>query len=196
MAFLTFVLVVITGFYAWATFQILKANKDVVAIMSEQNEAISRPYVSISANQQPDINIFVLRIVNTGKTPAKKLRLSFDKDYFKYAEKNDESNLSKFVAFQEEIESFPPSAEMHFDLAQGFKIFGTEEEKQNSSALFTITAKYSYGNKTVTEKNTIDLRPYFMSNCPDDPYVYQIKRLRESLEKTGDKINKTLVQKI
>jgi len=40
---LTATLVVVTGFYAWATFRILKANDKVVDVMRKQNEALIRP---------------------------------------------------------------------------------------------------------------------------------------------------------
>lgn len=41
---LTLVLVAITGFYAWATLRILKANEASVAAMRDQQEAEQRPY--------------------------------------------------------------------------------------------------------------------------------------------------------
>ena len=45
---LTTLLVVITGFYAWATCRILRANEQVVSVMQEQSEAINRPYIAVS----------------------------------------------------------------------------------------------------------------------------------------------------
>ena len=38
---LTGALVLITGFYAWATYKILKANERVVEVMHEQAEAVT-----------------------------------------------------------------------------------------------------------------------------------------------------------
>lgn len=189
---LTACLVIITAFYAWATYHILKANKAVVALMSEQSEALTRPYVTVSVFLMPDSPIFTLRIANTGKTQAKDLRLTLDRDFQKYGRISPDSNLSSFVAFNEKIDSFPPGAELYFDLAQSFVIFGENTDKNSTPTVFTISSEYSYGNKTVTEKNTIDLRPYYMSNLPDNPYLDELKKLRESIDKAGDKIQKEI----
>ena len=76
--YLTGVLVLITGFYASATFRILRANENVVEVMHEQAEAVTRPYVSVAPVLEPDNPIFYLRISNTGKTAANKLKLTID----------------------------------------------------------------------------------------------------------------------
>ena len=47
MEVLTAILVLITGFYAYVTFRILKANEKVVAEMGNQTESINRPYINI-----------------------------------------------------------------------------------------------------------------------------------------------------
>ena len=193
--FLTALLVIITAFYAWATFHILKANKAVVTLMSDQSEALTRPYVTASVFLLPDSPIFTLRIANTGRTPALNLRLTLDNDFQKYGRNSPDHNLSNFVAFKEKIDSFPPGAELYFDLAQSFVVFGKDADKNLTPTIFTILAKYTYGHKTVTEKNTIDLRPYFMSNLPDNPYIDQLKKLRETIEKAADKIQRELVQR-
>lgn len=188
--FLTALLVIITAFYAWATFHILKANKAVVTLMAEQSDALTRPYVTVGTFLMPDSPIFTLRIANTGKTPALNLKLTLDRDFQKYGRNSEENNLSSFVAFNEKIDSFPPGSELYFDLAQSFVIFGKDSDKTTTPSVFSIVAEYSFGNKTVTEKNIIDLRPYYMSNLPDNPYVDQLKKLRESIDKAGDRIQK------
>ena len=45
---LTAGLVFITGVYVIATFRILRANQEAVAVMRQQTEAVSRPYVTIA----------------------------------------------------------------------------------------------------------------------------------------------------
>ena len=189
---LTALLVIITAFYAWATFHILKANKAVVALMFEQSEALTRPYVTASVFLLPDSPLFTLRISNTGKTPATNLRLTLDDAFHKYGEISPENNLSNYVAFKEKIDSFPPGAELYFDLAQSFVIFGENANKNSTPTVFSISAEYTYGNKTVTEKNTIDLRPYYKSNLPENPYIDQLNKLRESIDKASDKIQREL----
>lgn len=189
---LTGLLVLITGFYAWVTYKMLHANRDVVALMLEQTEAMTRPYVAITAYLPPEGTIFILKISNTGKTPAKKLKLILDKEFHKYGRDGGNSRFSEFIAFKEEIESFPPGAEIFFDLAQGFNFFGDQMDENLTPPIFSITAQYSYANKNVTEKNTIDLRPYYMSNLPNDPFVSELKVLTKTIDKTGDKIKRAI----
>ena len=103
---LTGALVLITGFYAWATYKILKANERVVEVMHEQAEAVTRPYVAVSALLETDNPIFYLRIANTGKTAATDLKLNLDKPFYRFAEKNEEKNLADYSAFKDMITSF------------------------------------------------------------------------------------------
>ncbi len=55
---LTGALVLVTAFYAWATYRILKANERVVEVMHEQAAAIARPYVTITPFLELDNPIF------------------------------------------------------------------------------------------------------------------------------------------
>jgi hypothetical protein len=66
---LTGILVVITGFYAYVTFRILKVNRDAVAAVREQIESSLRPYVTVKLILE-QFPIFHLRVANDGKTSA------------------------------------------------------------------------------------------------------------------------------
>lgn len=79
---LTLALVIITAFYAWATFKILQANQGVVQAMEAQTEAQLRPYVVARVTAQPGTTLLLLQIENTGKSPALDLRLHMDKEFF------------------------------------------------------------------------------------------------------------------
>lgn len=190
--FLTALLVLITGFYAWVTYKMLHANNTVVALMAEQTEAISRPYVTVAAFLPPEKLLFVLKIANTGKTAARHLKLTLDKEFNKYGRDGCNSKFSEFLAFKQEIESFPPGAELFFDLALGCNFFGEESEKELTPSVFTVTAEYCYGDRIVTEHNTIDIRPYYMTNLPEDPLVSQVKELREAIDKSGEKVKRAI----
>ncbi len=96
-------------------------------------------------------------------------------------EKRGESDLASFAAFNQVIESFPPSAEIVFYLAQSFKLFSEKEDKELLPQSFTITAEYSYENKTVVESNIIDLKAYFGANIPQDPYVRKLKDISKAI---------------
>ncbi len=80
--FLTAALVFITAFYAYLTHRIAKANRQVVQVMREQSEALTRPYVTVAAVAQPGSPALYLRISNTGKTAAEQLRLELDRDFY------------------------------------------------------------------------------------------------------------------
>lgn len=92
-------LVVVTAFYAWATFRILKANEGVLSMMEQQTERLTRPYVQPVLYMVPGTNIFALRIENCGRTAATNLRLSLDRDFFVFADSRPERNLRSFNAF-------------------------------------------------------------------------------------------------
>ena len=188
--YLTGALVLITAFYAWATFRILRANEKVVEVMHEQAEAVTRPYVTVAPILEPDNPIFYLRISNTGKTSARKLKLSIDKSFHKFGEKSGEKDLATFAAFNNVIESFPPGAEITFSLAQSFKLFAEDADKEILPQHFTITAEYSYADKTVKEDNIIDLKAYYGSDIPQDPYVRKLKNIRKAIEKVATNVSK------
>lgn len=76
----------------------------------EQAEAITRPYVSVAPFLEPDNPIFYLRISNTGKTSANKLKLTIDKSFHKFGEKSAERDLASFAAFIQGIKFFQPGA--------------------------------------------------------------------------------------
>ena len=179
---LTFFLVIITGFYAWVTFKILKANEGVLREMMDQRVAIYRPYVSISPVVYPDNPIFFLKVKNTGLTAANWLKLSIDKDFYRFGDKS-QKNLGEISAFNDIIHSFVPGAEMFFYLAQGFVIFGEKGSEDITPTKFTVTAQYEFSGQTVSERTIIDLRPYLDSAIPHDPVVKKLDDIKQVLEK-------------
>jgi len=188
--YLTGVLILITGFYAWATFRILRANEKVVEVMHEQAEAVTRAYVSVAPILEPDNPIFYLRISNTGKTAANKLKLTIDKSFHKFGEKSGERDLATFAAFNQVIQSFPPGAEITFSLAQSFKLFAEDADKEILPQSFTITAEYSYASKTVKEDSIIDLKAYLGADIPQDPYIRKLKDISKAIEMVAKNVTK------
>lgn len=90
---LTLLLVLITGFYAWAKFEILKANKAVVNEMKEQTSAHLRPYIVVSATPRAGATVIDLDIINTGRSPAKGLKLKMNKDFYFNGHESDSDNI-------------------------------------------------------------------------------------------------------
>lgn len=178
---LTGILIIITGFYAWATYRILQANEKVVNVMRDQEEAFRRPYITIAPYTVPGTPLMGIRIANMGKSPAHNLSLNMDKDFYKFGEK--EENIAQFNAFREPIEMFAPGTELIFDLAMGFKIFAEDADPGIMPKLFSITASYEFFGKKVIEKNTIDLNPFLRSTLPRDSIVKELEKIHEAIEK-------------
>ena len=140
---LTGLLVAITAFYAWVTYKILTVNERTLTAMQQQSEAVTRPYVTINVFSEPNSVVFYLRIANTGRTGATSVRLSLDRDFYQYGQKNRPS-LREATVFQQPIEQLPPGAEMIFGLAQGFVVLGKEADPSVTPPVFSIVATYSF----------------------------------------------------
>jgi hypothetical protein len=180
---LTAILVFITGFYAWVTFRILKANEAVLSEMRNEQEALFRPYISIAPTFYPDNPCFFLNIKNIGKTEAKNLSLKMDKDFYKFGKKSEGNNIKDLCAFSKPIDSFAPGAEILIYLAQHFVVFGNDSDENITPKSFTISVQYQFGSKSVSESTVIDLTPYIDTALPQDPIVKKLKDINESINK-------------
>lgn len=183
---LTLALVLITGFYAWATFRILRANENVVAAMREQTEAQFRPYITVSVFTRPGTNFLLLSVKNSGKSPAINLTLSIDCDFYFNADRREDRNLRHYRAFSRPIGGFSPNAEIHFHLGTGHAIFGAQEESTPSPLTFAITARYEFGGKSYDETTPIDLHPFYAAGVQHDPVAHELEKLRQVIERKLD----------
>lgn len=189
--FLTALLVVITGLYAWVTYRILKSNERVVEVMRDQSEAAYRPYITVTPFVEPDNPIFYLRITNLGKTAAVDLRLMMDRPFFKFGTRSEDRDLSKYAVFSQIIDSFPPGSEIIFGLAQGFVVFADGADPTICPSTFTVTANYKIGAKRVKERHFIDLKPYLGAEIPPDPIIRKLKEINNSISKLTDTVKKS-----
>lgn len=180
---LTAILVIITGFYAWVTFKMLKANENVLIEMKKQRDDLFRPYIDISIAMFPDNPIFYLKVVNSGKTAAKQLKLSLDKDFYKVGEQKEGNNIREYNIFKNTIDSLSPNTVILLMLAQGFVVFGENSSESITPKTFTVTATYEVNNNVVTEKTEIDLHPFLGCILPHDPIVSKLKDIKEVIEK-------------
>lgn len=180
---LTALLVVVTAFYAWVTYRILRANERVVEAMREQSEAAYRPYVTVSVFVEPDNPIFYLRISNTGRTSAEHLRLSLDQSFFQFGERSEDRNIANLAAFNETIDALGPGSSLTINLAQGFVVFGKTANPTTCPLRFTVTAKYAFGTKQVEERHAIDLRPYRGAAIPQEAIVRKLEAINDTLGK-------------
>lgn len=181
--FLTGILVIVTGVYAWLTYRMAKASEASVEVLQQQYDAAMRPYLTVSLYIRPHTPLLYLRISNTGRSPATNVRLRMDRDFFQFGEKsNPERNLRTARAFQDSFDSFPPGTELNFSLAQGFVIFGNDHDPSVTPHQFTVGSTYEYLGKVVHERHHIDLRPFLRSENERDPVVEELERIRKVLE--------------
>lgn len=180
---LTAALVVITGFYAYATFKILAANQEAARAMERQVDASLRPYVVVTVLTEPLSSVLYLRIANEGKTAAENLRLTISRDFYRHGVRGDDHNLARYPAFQQEFRSFPPGSELVFELAQSFVVFGEKADPATTPSEFQVVARYRSGSKMIDEMTDIGLRQYLNSSPRPDALAKQVKEARESVEK-------------
>ena len=179
MEILTAILVVVTGIYAYLTHKMSNMSERSVQMMKEQTEAMSRPYLVIQPFVRPHTPFLYLKIYNSGKTPALKVKLELDKDFYQFDE--SDKNLKEASIFSSTFDSFAPNQELFFALGQGWVIFG--DSKNALPEQFVVTATYSYMDKEVVEKSHIDLRSFAQSEGEKNPIVEELEKIRKAQEK-------------
>ncbi len=179
--YLTAALVVVTAYYAWVTYKILKANEAVVAAAQKQAEALTRPYIQATLALVTDTPIFKLYITNTGQTSAQNLRLTLSDSISQFG-RSSGAKLNELNAFTQVIESFPPATALTFWLGSAADIFA-KGEYSVIPQVFTVTAVYEYEGKSVSEKTTLDFRPYLSSDLPREAVSHGLVEVKKALEK-------------
>jgi len=160
-----------------------KASEASVEAVRAQSEAMLRPYITVAPFIRPHTPFLYLRISNTGKTAAQNVRLSMDRDFFKFGETGQpERNLRTASAFSSPIDSFPPGTELLFGLGQGWVLFGKDTKEEITPVRFSITATYEFAGQQVSEVSRIDLRPYMGTEGEHDPVVEELERMRKIME--------------
>lgn len=188
---LTLTLVIVTAFYAYATFKILRANETMVLTMRDQQSAAMRPYILVSTSIRPGTQLFYLSIKNVGKTAALDLKLSMNKDFYQLGEKRVERNIAASAAFLQTIDSLPPDGQLLFLMGNGPSLYSEcNRDEQLSPLVFTVTANYKSLADTYTENSIVDLKPYINTDIPHDPVVEELGKLRQEVTKLAKLLEK------
>ena len=179
---LTAALVVITGIYAALTYGIMRANRQTVAAMNAQTEALSRPYLSISPFTLPQNAIVFLRISNTGRTAAANVRLKLDRPYYRFGKADESEDIRNLSVFSEPISSIGPGAELIFSLAMAPVLYGPQNDVNRTPLTFGITATYGFFGKAVAEVTEVDLRPFRGMHMSFDPIVQELSGIKDAIK--------------
>lgn len=162
-----------------ATYKILSANRETVAVMKEQVLAFTRPYIQIYPWVRVGSTMLMLTIKNSGASPAEKVKLSLDRDFHFNAELSESKNLRLFTAFSNPIESLPPKAELTFHLGLGHVIFGNTERCPQQ---FSVSVEYTFEDRKVHETTVVDLQPFMYSAMPIDPIAEQLEIMNQHIK--------------
>lgn len=171
IAVLVGISMVATVCYTIVTFCILRATRAQVS-------AITRPYIQITPQVRSGTQLITLLIKNAGNTSARRMRLRIDRDFFAFGEIGPDRNIARYPAFSKEIESFPPRAEMIFNLGVGPALLADDAKTPRQ---FAVSAQYGFDDVTVKEVTTIDLEPFVNAAVPVDPLVEAVNRLSASV---------------
>src|SRR4051794_2719602 len=110
---ISLVLVVVTGVYVLLTCRIANANQGMLDNIREQYRDSLRPVIFPSLRVRDQV-VLVLVFTNTGRSPAYRVRLSIDRDFFQFAE--PKGNIREFPIFNQEIPVLAPGTEFPIDL--------------------------------------------------------------------------------
>jgi hypothetical protein len=173
------VLVFVTDVYAFLTSKIMRANQRVVDVMSSQLDATTRPYIAIDVFSEGS-PVIKLRIRNLGTSAAKRLRLKIDRSFYRFQHADERHDLQKAAAFNKIIETFPPQAELLFDLGIAQRIFANSELTPHA---FKIVADYGWLSQEVSETTHIDLGLFHQSAANPRPIAAELQGIQRILEK-------------
>ncbi len=190
LAFVSFVLVIITGFYAAWTRRIAQSNEKLIKATQEESEAQRRPYIQIRTYNRLGA-IACLLIKNVGKTSAINVRFEIDHDIFQYGKQ--ERNIKDFPLFREGAKSIPPETEYHIDIAQYQLFFADDQDKTDMPKLpsiFKITCSYSFFGKNVKEETVIDIKSARNTLAVSGEIAYRLNEIKGEITKIGNVLKK------
>lgn len=187
---LTALLVLVTAYYAWVTARILRANREVIQLMKQEQDAQKRPYVVVSPFSVPRRDMLYLKIANLGRSPATNLKLSLSSPFYQFGKKQPETDLSTFWAFRSPVPSFAPGAEIIFYLANGLVLFGDKVDAAVTPLVFHVSASYDHEGKSIIESTTVDLNQFRGAALQPDPLAHELAELTKVLVVIGRELRR------
>jgi len=125
-----------------------------------------------------------LSIQNHGKSAAKNLKLSLDRDFYQAAEEGEGKNIRMFPTFQRTIPSFAPGEEIFILISQGFNLGKANGEgKLLTPYEFVIDATYDFAGKTFHQRHEVDLSAYMQTSQDRNEMLEELEKIRKALER-------------
>ena len=158
---ISLVLVLVTGIYVALTWRIASANKGMLDNIREQYRESLRPVIFPSLQVRDQV-VLALVFTNTGRSPAYRVRIRIDRDFFQFAEV--QNNIRDYNLFNQDIPVFAPATEFPIDLAQGFNLDKEHVGRNITPSKFNITVSYASLDQEFEETIPIDLNPFFQTH--------------------------------
>ena len=170
--------IALVAVFAGLGFRILNLAWQALADLRDRLEEDQKARVTVSVDLG-SLPLYHLRIANDGRRPARDLRLTISRGFDSFGD--PEQNLARSAAFNQQISSFSPGAEIFFPLAETSTIFGSVADGMATPPRFWVTASYRDDDEIVEEATEIDLDAYRDAVHRPDPLASELKKLRESV---------------
>lgn len=177
---LTGVLVLTTAVYAWLTYKIAKSNNDMVNEVRKQIELQKRPIITINTEVHHHA-MFLMRIWNSGNSPAENITFSIDKDVYRYGHGVPENNIRELYIFKEGLAALAPKDGYWIDIGTASDVGTIRDGKTLVPEKFSITVNYSFDTTPYSETFIIDLKSYFFTSG-EKRTAEQIEKIAKSLD--------------
>ncbi len=170
--------IALVAVFAGLGFRILNLAGQALADVRDRLEEDRKARVTVSVDLG-SLPLYHLRIANDGRRPARDLRLTISRGFDSFGD--PEQNLARSAAFNQQISSFSPGAELFFPLAEASTIFGSVADGMATPPRFWVTASYRDDDEIVEGATEIDLDAYRDAVPKPDRLAAEIRKLRESL---------------
>lgn len=177
---LTGILVLVTAIYAWLTFNIARSNNDMVKEVRTQIELQTRPIITVNTEIHHHV-MFMIRIWNSGNSPAENIRLKIDKDVYRYGKASPENNIRELYIFKVGLAALAPRDGYWIDIGAASDVGNAKDGQILVPEKFSMEATYAYGTKSYSESFTVDLKSYFYTSG-EKRTAEQIERIAKSLD--------------
>lgn len=182
IAFATVASVVVAAIYAGLTYLVARKNGEMVALMEAQYREFIAPHVTLSVGIKHSV-VTTIKIRNVGRSTAKNVRLSLDRDFYQFADHIPEKNVRNWPLFQRAMPCMGAGDEIFFMLCQGFNIDKEIGGVNITPSKFSILVAYEFGGVKRSEDYEIDLGFYSRTQQDRPQELEELEKIQKHLGK-------------